>query len=101
MLDHPISRVSLERFAAGGATAQENRAIVCHLLKGCPACSGTLRELDRGKPAPVAAYERALDRFEREVRGEVAAPSGTLTVLRAVVNRFSDRLLGHSLVGHR
>ena len=101
MLDHPISRASLERFAVGSATAQENRAIVCHLLKGCPTCSGTLRVLDRGRPASVDAYERALDRFESEVRSEVTAPSGTLTVLRAVVNRFSDRLLGHSLVGHR
>jgi hypothetical protein len=101
VLNHPISRTSLERFASGGATPQENRSIVTHLLKGCSVCASTLRELDRGRPSPAGAYERALDRFERELRGSVTAPSGTLTVLRAVVAKFSDRLLGEVLVGHR
>jgi hypothetical protein len=101
MLNHPISRASLERFAFGSASAQENRVITAHLLRGCATCAGTLRELDRGKPTPASAYERALDGFERELRGEVTAPSGTLTVLRAVVSKFSDRLLGEVLVPHR
>lgn len=98
MLNHPISRASLERFASGGGAPQENRAIVVHLLQGCATCAGTLRELDRGKPAPASAYEKALDGFERELRGSVTAPSGTLTVLRAVVTKFSDRLLGEVLM---
>jgi hypothetical protein len=101
VLNHPISRTSLERFASGSGSAQENRAIVAHLLQGCGTCAGTLRQLDRGKPATVASYERALDGFERELRGSVTAPSGTLTVLRAVVSKFSDRLLGEVLVGRR
>lgn len=100
MSNHPISRASLERFATGGATPQENRVIVAHLLQGCATCSGALRELDRRTPAPVSAYERALDGFERELRGSVTAPSGTLTVLRAVVTKFGDRLLGEVLM-HR
>jgi hypothetical protein len=101
VLDHPISRACLERFASGRSSAQENRAIVTHLLRGCSTCAGTLRELNRGKPAPVDAYERALDRFESELRGSVTAPSGTLTVLRAVVSKFGDRLLGEVLVARR
>lgn len=98
MLNHPISRASLERFACGGATPQENRVIVAHLLQGCATCAGTLRDLDRGKLAPASAYENALDGFERELRGSVTAPSGTLTVLRAVVTKFSDSLLGEVLM---
>jgi hypothetical protein len=101
VLNHPISRTSLERLACGTASAQENRAIVTHLLRGCGTCAGTLRELDRGKPAPVDAYEQALDGFERELRGSVTAPSGTLTVMRAVISRFSGRLLGEVLVARR
>ncbi|HEX3129118.1 MAG TPA: hypothetical protein VH394_17425 [Thermoanaerobaculia bacterium] len=101
MQNHPISRASLESFAAGTAKPQENRVIVTHLLQGCATCAGTLRELDRGKPAPDGAYERSLDRFERELRGSVTAPSGALTVLRDVVTRFGYRLLGEALVGHR
>ena len=99
--NHPISRANLERFAFGSGTAPENRAIVIHLLQGCATCAGTLRELDRGKPAAVGAYERSLDGFERELRGSVTAPSGALTVLRAVVSKFSDRLLGEVLVTRR
>jgi hypothetical protein len=101
VLNHPISRASLERFASGSAGVQENRTIVTHLLQGCATCAVTLRELNRGRPAPAGAYDRALDGFERELRGSVTAPSGTLTVLRAVVAKFSDRLLGEVLVGHR
>lgn len=98
MPNHPISRASLERFASGNASPQEGRAIVVHLLRGCGTCAGTLRELDRGKPVPVDSYDRALDNFERELRGSVTAPSGTLTVLRAVIAKFGDRLLGEVLV---
>lgn len=101
MQNHPISRASLESFAAGSASPQENRVIVTHLLQGCAACADALRELNRGKPAAAGAYERSLDRFERELRGSVTAPSGALTVLRDVVSRFSHRLLGEVLVGHR
>ena len=101
MQNHPISRATLESFAAGSASPQENRVIVSHLLGGCATCAATLRDLNRGKPASAGAYEGSLDRFERELRGAVTAPSGTLTVLRAVVSKFSDRLLGEVLVGYR
>lgn len=90
-MEHQISRESLERFAAGSATRDEGRAIAIHLLKGCGTCAAALRNLDRNR-APMDAYDRSLDRFEREVRGEVQAPSGMLTVLRAVLSRPESQL---------
>jgi hypothetical protein len=90
-VEHPISRDCLERFAIGAATRDEGRTIALHLLKGCATCAATLRDLDRAK-APMDAYDRSLDRFERGLRAEVAAPSGMLTVIRAVLNRSESRL---------
>ena len=89
-MEHPISRDSLERFAAGAASREESKLIAIHLLKGCPTCAGTLRDLDRCR-VPMDAYDRALDRFERALRAEVEAPSGMLTVVRAVLNKFERR----------
>lgn len=90
-MEHLIARDSLERFAAGTATREERRLIAIHLVKGCPTCAGTLRDLERRR-VPLDAYDRALARFERELRGEVEAPSGMLTVLRAVLNKFEQRV---------
>ncbi|HYN20918.1 MAG TPA: hypothetical protein VE078_08160 [Thermoanaerobaculia bacterium] len=90
-MKHPISRDSLELFAAGAATREESRRITIHLLKGCPTCAGALRDLDRCR-VPMEAYDRTLDRFERELRSEVQAPSGMLTVVRAVLNKVEQRL---------
>ena len=90
-MEHRISRESLERFAAGVHTREEGRAIALHLLKGCATCAATLRSLDRSR-ASLDAYDRALDRFERELRSEVVAPSGMLTALRAVLSKAENRL---------
>lgn len=38
------------------------------------------------------AYDRSLDRFERELRAEVVAPSGMLTALRAVLSKAESRV---------
>lgn len=93
-MEHQISRESLERFAAGAHTRDEGRAIALHLLKGCATCAAALRSLDRAR-APMDAYDRALDRFERDLRSEVAAPSGMLTVIRAVLK--TERRLEEAL----
>lgn len=90
-MEHQISRDTLERFAMGAATRDEGRTIALHLLKGCATCAATLRDLGRAR-APRGAYDRALDLFERGLRAEVAAPSGMLTVIRAVLNRSEHRL---------
>jgi hypothetical protein len=73
-VEHLIPRESLERFAAGAATREEGRTIAIHLLKGCATCAATLRNLERG------------------LRAEVQAPSGMLTVLRAVLKKPEHRL---------
>ena len=85
-MEHPVSRDSLERFATGSATRDEGRTIALHLLKGCGTCAATLRNLHRGSAA-MDAYDLSLDRFERGLRAEVQAPSGMLTVLRAVLKK--------------
>ena len=90
-MEHPVSRESLERFAAGAATREEGRTIALHLLIGCITCAATLRNLDPGS-APLDAYDRSLDFFERGLRAEVQAPSGMLTVLRAVLKKPEHRL---------
>jgi hypothetical protein len=38
---------SLHRFLLGQATAAEKRAVVLHLLQGCPECSRITRKLWR------------------------------------------------------
>lgn len=96
-MQHPISKESLERFAGGKATREENRRIVAHLLKGCETCTLHLRDLEHVE-TPVCSYDKALDRFERNLRGETLAPSGRLTVLRAVLAKFEDRILDVTLL---
>lgn len=95
-MQHP-TRDLLERFAARTASREENRSIVAHLLKGCPACARILKEIDRVE-SPVCAYDKVLDRFERDLRAEALAPSGQLTVLREVLTKFEDRLLDVTLL---
>lgn len=90
-MEHPISRDTLKRFAAGAATRDEGRLIALHLLKGCATCAATLRNLEHAS-IPLDAYDRSLDRFERGLRAEVQAPSGMLTVLRAVLKKPEHRL---------
>ena len=90
-MEHAVSRDCLERFAAGAATCDEGRTIALHLLKGCATCAATLRNLNRQR-APMDAYDRSLDRFERGLRAEVQAPSGMLTVLRAVLKKSEHRV---------
>lgn len=90
-MEHPVSSDCLRRFAAGAATREEGRIIALHLLKGCATCAGTLRNLERSR-APVDAYDRPLDRFERGLRAEIQAPSGMLTVLRAVLETSEHSL---------
>lgn len=95
-MQHP-TRDLLERFAAGTASREENRSIVAHLLKGCPACARILKEIDHVE-TPVCAYDKVLDRFERDLRAEALAPSGRMTVLREVLTKFEDRLLDVTLL---
>jgi hypothetical protein len=65
-MDHP-SEDTLKRFAAGTASREENRAVVVHLLKGCPACARILRSLMEPNRVARADYESPLDRFDRSL----------------------------------
>jgi hypothetical protein len=65
-MDHP-SADTLKRFAAGTGSREENRSVVQHLLKGCPACARTLRALMEPDPVARADYEKPLDRFDHGV----------------------------------
>lgn len=96
-MQHPISKDILERFASATASREENRSVVAHLLKGCPACARTLRDFERIE-TPVCVYDKALDRFERNLRGEMQAVSGRQTVLREVLTKFEGRLLDVTLL---
>lgn len=64
-MDHPVSRESLMRFAAGSSTRQENRSIVAHLLKGCPECARQIRG-DVRPEVPEDAYDSMLARLSGE-----------------------------------
>jgi hypothetical protein len=64
-MDHPVSRESLKRFAAGTSTRQENRSIVAHLLKGCPDCAQQIREGVRPE-VTEDAYDSVLAKMNGE-----------------------------------
>ena len=44
LTSHPTSE-QLERFVLGRTSAEENRAIVLHLLGSCPECQRVMRSL--------------------------------------------------------
>jgi hypothetical protein len=57
-MDHPSEDI-LRSFALGTASREESRAIVAHLVKGCPACARKIRELMEPKTVPWPASIRA------------------------------------------
>jgi hypothetical protein len=75
MKKHPVSDHSLQRFAAGASSREENRSIVFHMLRGCASCARTLNAALRPE-IPAGAYD---DVFERLAAG--LPPIGHGTVL--------------------
>jgi hypothetical protein len=73
-MDHPISEDTLRRFLAGKAAREENRAVVAHLLQGCPSCSRALQALAGPPPESSDAYEAALDRLEKTLAASLDVP---------------------------
>lgn len=63
-MEHP-SEETLNRFAAGAGSREENRAVVAHLVKGCPLCARKLRALMEPASVPRASYEPALEQFDQ------------------------------------
>jgi anti-sigma factor RsiW len=65
-LDHPTPDLLL-RFLLGETSKSESRAIVRHLVAGCPACAAVLRPIwvlgdrrARGPAAPQPAHAKTL-----------------------------------------
>ena len=82
-MDHP-SEDTLKRFSAGTGAREENRAVVAHLLKGCPACAKTLRLLMEPDPVTRASYEQPLDRFDQGVLQNLESAVDPLDTLSTV-----------------
>jgi hypothetical protein len=81
-MDHP-SEDTLKRFAAGTGSREENRAVVVHLLKGCPACARILRVLMEPDRIARADYEEPLDRFDQSLLQGLESSIDPLETLRA------------------
>lgn len=79
-MDHP-SEETLKRFAAGTASREENRRVVAHLVRGCSACAGKLRELMEPDTVARGAYDTALDRFDR---GTIESLESSITPLQTL-----------------
>ena len=70
-MEHPITELELERFAAGSATREERRFIVAHLLRGCPPCAARLRALALPRTVVEGAYDKVFSRLEGFLPDEV------------------------------
>jgi hypothetical protein len=82
-MDHP-SEETLNCFAAGTGSRDENRAVVAHLLQGCPACARILRSLMEPAKVTQANYEEPLDRFGQGVLQGLESAIDPLTTARDV-----------------
>lgn len=91
-MDHPVSRESLEKFAAGTSSREENRAVIAHLLKGCSSCSSQIGAYLRPEIA-ADAYDAV---FERLSGAAVPVPQGG-KVLPFAARRRAPAPVGRSL----
>ena len=92
-MDHP-SEDTLKRFAAGTGSREENRAVVAHLLKGCPACARILRALMEPDPVTRASYEEPLDRFDQGLLQGLESSIDPLETVRNVPRGASSEPAG-------
>ena len=65
--EHEVSRQAALRFARGGATAEEKRQIVRHLLADCMTCKETVRSF----LAPPSSYAESFSRVQATVDKEL------------------------------
>jgi hypothetical protein len=78
---HPVRR-DLESFMRGELPRAETRALVLHLLAGCPACLMETRRLWRPEPPPYAL---------EQVPGDETRPIHLAVSLRGRLLRFNGR----------
>jgi hypothetical protein len=85
-VDHP-SEETLERFAMGKASREENRDVVAHLLKGCVRCATRLKVLMEPDTVFRQSYESALERFDEGLIEALETSISPLQTLRTVLRR--------------
>jgi|SRR6476661_4143495 len=83
-MDHPSEDI-LQRFASGTASREESRAVVKHLVKGCPACARKLRDLMEPKAVPGSSYEGPLDHFDQGLIEGLEGSISPIQTLRTVL----------------
>ncbi|HEX9942160.1 MAG TPA: hypothetical protein VGG03_09100 [Thermoanaerobaculia bacterium] len=83
-MDHP-SEETLKRFATGKASREESKAVVAHLVKGCPSCARKLRVLLEPDSVSSQAYDDALDRFDQGLLDALESSISPLQTLRTVL----------------
>ena len=83
-MEHPSEDI-LQRFASGTASRDESRAIVAHLVKGCPACARKIRDLMEPKAVPRSAYEEPLARFDQGLIEGLESSISPMQTLRTVL----------------
>ena len=82
-MDRPSEDI-LRRFVSGTASREESRAVVAHLVKGCPACARKIRDLMEPKAVPSSSYEDPLNRFDQGLIEGLESSITPLQTLRTV-----------------
>jgi hypothetical protein len=89
-MDHP-SEETLKRFAAGTASREESRSVVAHLIRGCPLCATRLRSLIDPPKVAGSSYEAPLEKFDRELVGELESSVSPARFLRELLKGARSR----------
>jgi hypothetical protein len=89
-MDHP-SDETLKRFATGKASIEESKAVVAHLLRGCPLCARKLRALMEPASVSSRAYDEALDRFDQGLLDALETSISPMQTLRTVLGNLFPR----------
>ena len=88
-MDHPSEDI-LQRFVSGTASREESRAVVKHLVKGCPACARKIRDLMEPKAVPGSSYEDPLARFDQGLMEALESSISPMQTLRTVLRGAPD-----------
>jgi hypothetical protein len=62
-VQHPSDEI-LKLFTKAKTSQEEGRAVVAHLLKGCPACAEKIRTFLQPDPVAAGTHEAVLKHFE-------------------------------------
>lgn len=69
-MQHP-SDETLKLFAKAKTSREDGRAVVLHLLKGCPSCAEKIKAFLQPDPVAGGAHEAVLKRFEDGVAAKL------------------------------